>query len=448
MGIHPQAYKPIMMHKSDFQEHIDSYYAVSRNDVQIYPQASGNISCDTCIIGGGLAGIGTALPLAEAGASVVLIEAARLGYGASGRNGGQVLPGWAASMDTISALVGTETATKLWQQSVAAVDLIIERVARLGIDCDWQQGYATAAVKPSHLAQLRQWQQQAAEQYDYHDMHMWSAEQLQQHLGSQRYVGALYEHHAGHLHPLNYTLGLAHAAQQAGAQIYEHSPMHSISAHQGGWLIRTPSAQIHAAQVVVAVNAFTHSLQQPIFKPIEAKILPVGTYMIATAPLGERAQTLIGNNMAVCDTRFVLDYYRLSGDKRLLFGGKVNYSGREPNKQTLMRSMRRDMLRVFPQLADVAIDYAWGGHVDISMNRAPHFGRIQPNLYFLQGFSGHGVAATGIGGLAVAEAILGDDQRLRLFETLNHRDFPGGRHLRLPAQWLGLGYYRLKDMLP
>ena len=152
--------------------------------------------------------------------------------------------------------------------------------------------------------------------------------------------------------------------------------------------------------------------------------------------------------MAVCDTRFVLDYYRLSADKRLLFGGKVNYSGREPSRHTIEHSMRRDMLKVFPQLADVRIDYAWGGHVDISMSRAPHFGRLAPNLYFMQGFSGHGVAATGIGGQITAEAILGDDSRLRLFEQLRHRNFPGGTYLRLPSQWLGVGYYRLKDLLP
>ena len=436
------------MQNPDFQEHINSYYSASRNDHSTYPALNGSLDVDTCIIGGGLAGIGTALPLAEAGHNVALIEAARIGFGASGRNGGQVLAGWAADSSTIAAASNTDTAQRLWQLSVDAVDLIDTRIRQHQIDCDWQRGYATVAIKPRHLQELRQARQEAESVYGYHGQQEWSREQLQAQLGSTRYIGALYDPHAGHLHPLNYTLGLARAATAAGAQLFEHTPMLSVAPHQGGYRIRTPQGHIQAQRLVLAVNVFQHALQQPLFQPITGKILPVGTYIIATEPLGERADGIIRNNMAVCDTRFVLDYYRLSADKRLLFGGKVNYSGREPSRQAIEHSMRRDMLKVFPQLADVRIDYAWGGHVDISMNRAPHFGRLSPNLYFMQGFSGHGVAATGIGGQITTEAMLGDDSRLRLFEQLRHRNFPGGTYLRLPSQWLGVGYYRLKDLLP
>lgn len=436
------------MQSAAFQEYIASYYAASRHDTPAYPPLAEPIEVETCVIGGGLAGIGTALPLAEAGHSVALIEAARIGYGASGRNGGQVIHGWGADMDQIAAAVGMPAAKQLWQLSLDAVALVDERVRRFSINCDWQRGYATVAVRPRHLAALRQWHRDAANIYGYHGYSEWSAAQLQQQLASERYVGALYDEDSGHLHPLNYTLGLAQAAHAAGVAIYEHTPLVSLSHHAGGYRITTAHGRIDARHVVVAVNVFLEGLHQPLLQPLAAKILPVGTYIIATEPLGARADALIRNNMAVCDTRFVLDYYRLSADKRLLFGGRISYTGRDLNATEIQRSMRREMLRVFPQLHDVAIDFAWGGHVDISMSRAPHFGRLEPNLYFMQGFSGHGVAATGIGGLVTAEAILGDDSRLRLFEQLRHRDFPGGTYLRLPSQWAGTLYYRLRDMLP
>ena len=436
------------MQSAAFQEHIASYYAASRNAAPHYPALAEHIEVETCVIAGGLAGIGTALPLAEAGHSVALIEAARIGYGASGRNGGQVIHGWAADMDKIAAALGIPAAKELWQMSLEALDLVDERVRRFNIDCDWQRGYATVAVRPRHMAALRQWYRDAADIYGYHGYSEWSAAQLQAQLASERYVGALYDEDSGHLHPLNYTLGLAQAAHAAGVAVYEHTPLVSLGHHQGGYILTTPHGQIKARNVVATVNVFLEDLHQPLLQPLAAKILPVGTYIIATEPLGARAESLIRNNMAVCDTRFVLDYYRLSGDQRLLFGGRISYTGRDLTATDIRRSMRREMLRVFPQLHDAAIDFAWGGHVDISMSRAPHFGRLEPNLYFMQGFSGHGVAATGIGGLVTAEAILGDDRRLRLFEQLRHADFPGGRHLRLPSQWVGTLYYRLRDMMP
>ncbi|WP_066567739.1 FAD-binding oxidoreductase [Snodgrassella sp. CFCC 13594] len=437
-----------MLPNPDFQEHVASYYSATRNDTTTYPALSGNTKVDTCVIGGGLAGVGTALPLAKAGKSVALIEAARIGYGASGRNGGQVIYGWAAEMSAIAHDIGIQAAQSLWNWSVEAVELIDAQVHQYGINCDWQRGYAHAAVRPRHLKELQEWQQEARAIYGYDGYQLWDQAQLQQALSSDRYVGALFDHDSGHIHPLNYLLGLSRAAQAAGATLYEHTPMHDILPHQGGYRVFTPQGYIDAQNVVVAVNAFTQSLKPALLRPLQAKILPVGTYIIATEPLGEQAQALIRNNMAVCDTRFVLDYYRLSGDGRLLFGGKVNYAGREPTQEQLIAGMRRDMLKVFPQLTEAKIDFAWGGDVDITMNRAPHFGRLAPNLYFMQGFSGHGVAATGLGGLVTAEAILGDDSRLRVFELLHHRNFPGGPYLRLPSQWLGVGYYRLKDLLP
>lgn len=429
-------------------EPIHSYYTASRNDHTHYPSVQGTVEVETCIIGGGLSGISTALPLAQQQRSVALIEAAQIGYGASGRNGGQVIYGYAAEMSSIANMLGLKNAQTLWQWSRQAVALVEQQIQTYQIECDWHRGYAHVAIRPRHLHPLTEWVKEAATHYHFHDYQIWNQHQLQQQLASERYVGAIFDQQAGHLHPLNYTLGLARAAAAAGALLFEQSPMLTLKPWQHGYRITTPNGWIMAKNLVIAVNAFTRSLQHAPIQSLAAKILPVGTYMIATEPLGERAQQLILNNMAVCDTRFVLDYYRLSADKRLLFGGKVNYSGREPGQQQLIQGMRRDMLKVFPQLADVHIDYAWGGQVDISMNRMPHFGRLNPQLYFLQGFSGHGVAATGLGGQIIAEAIGGDDSRLRLFEKISHHNFPGGKLLRLPAQWLGVGYYRLKDLLP
>lgn len=435
-----------MLPNPDFQEHIDSYYAASRNDYTAYPPLYGSLEVETCIIGGGLAGIGTALPLAQNGHSVALIEAARIGYGASGRNGGQVIYGWATEMDTIAKTLGSRAAKALWKWSLQSVDLVEKQIKKFNIHCDWQRGYAHVAVKPHHFQSLKKWVSIAAEEYHYHGYEIWNKKKLQHQLASNRYVGAIFDHDAGHLHPLNYTLGLARAASSAGAMLFEHTPMYDIEPYQHGYRIITAEGIITAKNVVLAVNAFTQSLQPDLLKPLAKKILPVGTYIIATEPLGTRAQALIANNMAVCDTRFVLDYYRLSHDQRLLFGGKVNYTGREPTQQQLIAGMRRDMLKVFPQLSDVAIDYAWGGDVDITMNRTPHFGRLTPQLYFMQGFSGHGVAAAGLGGLITAEAILGDDRKLALFEQINHRSFPGGQRFSLPYQWFGTGFYRFKDL--
>ena len=429
-------------------ERIDSYYTASCNDHSHYPSLKGTVEVETCIIGGGLSGIGTALPLAQQQHSVALIEAARIGYGASGRNGGQVIYGYAAEMSNLASMIGLKNAQTLWQWSREAVTLIEQQIQTYQISCDWQRGYAHAAIRSRQLRALTEWMKEAAEHYHFHDYEVWNSNQLQQQLASERYTGAIFDHQAGHLHPLNYLLGLARAAARAGALLFEHSPMLSLETWQRGYRITTPNGNIIAKNLVIAVNAFTRSLRQTPIKALEAKILPVSTYMIATQPLGERAQQLIKNNMAVCDTRFVLDYYRLSADKRLLFGGKVNYSGREPGRLQLIQSMRRDMLKVFPQLADAEIDYVWGGLVDISMNRLPHFGRLNPQLYFLQGFSGHGVAAAGMGGQIIAEAISGDDSRLNMFEKIIHHNFPGGSLLRLPIQWLGTGYYRLKDLLP
>lgn len=418
-----------------------SYYHATAQHWARCPPLQGAARADVCVVGGGLAGLSAALNLAERGFAVALLEGASVGFGASGRNGGQVIAGYACGIDTMRAQLGSELARVMWDMSVEAVDIIDERVRRHAIDCDWTRGFCNAAIKPRHMQELEQWQREAELEYGYDGMALWGREQLRQQLGSERYLGGLYDPRSGHLHPLNYTLGLARAALAAGVRIYEQTPV--LKLEQGAHSkVFTEHGMLSCDHVVLACNAYIGQLAPQ----LERKIMPAGTYVIATEVLGKaRAASLIANQMAVCDTNFVLDYYRLSADQRLLFGGKVSYSGKQP--RNLAAAMRSDMLRVFPQLADVKVEYAWGGFCDITVNRAPDLGRLDGNVYYMQGFSGHGVNVTGIAGKVVAEAIAGTAGRLDLFARLRHRDFPGGKWLRTPALVLGMAYYRMLDAL-
>ncbi|AUH52147.1 FAD-dependent oxidoreductase [Chromobacterium sp. ATCC 53434] len=423
------------------QPHPPSYYAATANAWEAQPPLLGEASCDVCVVGGGLAGLSAALNLREMGFSVIVLEGSQVGFGASGRSGGQVIAGFASDIASIRAQVGDEAARALWDMSVEAVDIIDERVRRHDIRCDWRRGYVSVAVKPRHMRELEDWQREAEQRYGYAGQQLWDRDTLRGKLASERYQGGLYDPRSGHLHSLNYTLGLARAALDAGVAIHEQSPALRIE-HGAMPTVHAERGAVRCRQLVLACNSYIGALEPA----LERRIMPAGTYVIATEPLGEaRAAALIADAMAVCDTNFVLDYYRLSADHRLLFGGKVSYSGHEP--RDLAGAMRRDMLRVFPQLADVGVDYAWGGFCDITVNRAPDFGRLSGNVYYLQGFSGHGVNITGLAGKVVAEAIAGTASRLDLFSKIRHRDFPGGKLLRTPALVLGMAYYRMRDYL-
>lgn len=427
------------------QEHIDSWYAATANDRQTRPRLQGKLKADVCVIGAGLTGISTALNLAERGYSVVVLEAARVGWAASGRNGGQMIYGFACGMDTFAKDMPDADVQRMWQMGQYSLEIIKQRVARHQIDCDLTLGYLTAANKPRHVAELKDWQQEAAERYGYQGFRYVEAGQMGEHIQSSRYMGGLYDPDSGHLHPLNYTLGLARAAEAAGAQLFEHSMVSDLqlsSQASGRHTVKTAEGEVDAGHVVLACNAYLDQLAPK----LRAKIMPVGTYVIATEPLGEaRAKALIPSNVAICDSRFVLDYFRRTSDHRMLWGGKVSYSTFQPYH--LAEAMRADMLKVFPQLADVKVTHAWGGFVDITMSRAPHFGRLTPTVYFAQGFSGHGVNITGLAGELMAEAIAGQSERFDLYGKLKHHDFPGGKLLRTPALVLAMMYYRLKDYL-
>ena len=423
-------------------EHIRSYYAASATPSTLHAPLAGDVQADVCVVGGGIAGCSTALHLAERGYSVVLLEGHRIGWGASGRSGGQAIFGFAAGQDKLVAQVGREDARRMFDVSVEALDLLKDRVARHQIDCDLNWGQVHAAIKPRHVGELQGWREELERDYGYTSTRWLEKDELGVVLATDRYLGGLYDARSGHLHPLNYTLGLARAAEAAGVRIFEGSEV--VRVEPGATAtVTTSGGVVRAKHVALCCNAY---IDERISPKLRARIMPVGTYIVATARLGEeRMRALMRENWAVTDINWVLDYFRRSADHRLLFGGRVSYSGLHP--ATTHRATRARMLKVFPQLADVGIDYAWGGYVDISMSRAPDFGRIAPNVYYLQGFSGHGIALTGMAGRLVAEAIAGQAERFDLFTKLEHRDFPGGRALRMPALVLAMLWFRLKDLM-
>jgi len=422
--------------------HIDSYYAASAHPAPDRPALAGSISCDVCVVGGGIAGCSAALHLAERGYDVVLLEEQRIGWGSSGRSGAQAIHGVAAGQAKLERLIGPTAARAVWEVSVEGLALMRELIARHHIDCDWASGHMLAAVKPRHERELQVELEQLRTKYGYHSVRYMPRQEVCATLATQRYTAALYDSNSGHLHPLNYTLGLAAAAETRGMRLFQGT--RAVSFTQAGPRVRVLTAQgeVHARYLVLCGNVYMGDTAPA----LASKIMAVATYIIATEPLAaERARTLIANNAAVSDMNWVLDYFRLSADHRLLFGGRVNYSGL--TSFDAPGATRDRMLRVFPQLAPARTDYSWGGHVDITLNRAPHFGRLAANVYFLQGFSGHGIALTGIAGKLVAQAIAGTAERFDVFAKIRHRNFPGGAAMRRPALVLAMLYYRLKDLV-
>ncbi len=394
-----------------------------------------------CVIGGGIAGCSTALHLAERGYRVALVESRRIAWGASGRSGGQAIGGYACGQQKLIDTLGIDDARKLWDISVESLALLRDRVERHAIDCDLHWGQMHVAIKPRQREALLAEQHELQEKFGYRNLRFLEGPEVEALLATQRYCAGLYDSGSGHLHPLNYTLGLAAAAQAAGVQIFEDTTVTRVQQGDPATVV-CETGSIRARFVALCCNAYIDGLAPQ----LDARIMPVGTYIVATEPLGEaRMNELMRDNIAVTDINFVLDYFRRSADHRLLFGGRVSYSGLDAFDTK--SATRKRMLKVFPQLSDIAIEYAWGGYVDITMNRAPDFGRIAPNVYYLQGFSGHGIALTGIAGKLVADAIAGQAERFDLFTKIEHRKFPGGTLLRMPALVLAMLWYRMRDFL-
>lgn len=437
--------------RTDQQLTKNSYYAATAARGQRFPALQSNVDCDVAVVGGGLAGLSAAIELADRGYSVVVLEAREVGWGASGRNGGQAIAGLACDQDVIEAQLGRESAKRVWDMTLEAIRLIAERIERFDIDCDWRAGYLSLAVSERKARDLRAWHDHMASAYGYATTWI-EPKELPQWIASPRFHSGLHDAASGHLHPLKYSLGLARAAASLGVRIFEDSG--AVALEPGSTArIRTAQGMVSASHVLLAGNVYLQGLA-PV---LESRVMPVGTYIVTSERLDPAlARSLIPSGAAVCDTNFVLDYFRPTADDRMLYGGRVSYSTTTP--MNLAASMQRRMARTFPQLKDTQVEYAWGGFVDISMNRAPDFGRLadrmngsarreHANVYYLQGFSGHGLALTGLAGKLVAEAIAGDAERFDTFARIRHRAFPGGRLLRTPALVAGMAYYRLRDLL-
>ncbi|TKC92428.1 FAD-binding oxidoreductase [Trinickia terrae] len=417
-----------------------SYYEASaRRPTADDSVLEGTLDADVCVIGAGFAGLSTALECRARGLTVAVLDAHRPGWGASGRNGGQALVGFAKD-EVIEQQLGLEGVRALWAMSIDGLALIRERIAKYGIDCDFTAGYLTVATRPKRVPDLRAWMESAA-RWGYPHLDWLERDGVQARVASERYIAGVHDPHSGHLHPLKYCLGLADAARREGAQLFAHSRVLEV-VRGARPVVRTASGEVRCRFVVAAGNA---TLGAVLPAPVAARIAPIASYIVATEPLGQaRADALITSRAAICDNNFFLDYFRLSADHRVLFGGRASSTGASPAK--LADDIRKRMIGVFPQLSGVRIEYAWGGFVDVTRNRAPDFGAIDPNYFYVQGFSGHGVALTGIAGRVVAKAITGDTAAFDLFAKLRHTRFPGGSALRGPALELGMLYHRVREL--
>lgn len=429
--------------------HPDSYYAATIMGAPETTPLTGAVSCDVCIVGAGYTGLSAALHLADRGYDVIVLEAAQIGWGASGRNGGQLGTTHRKDQAELEALLGKETAHAMWslaEDSVATTKSIIDRYA---IDCDLTPGILHAAWKKSDMSWMREEPPHMEQEYGYKRLHLIERDEIREMVATDRYWGGVLDEGAAHLHPLNYALGIARAAISKGARVFEQSRVLDISQSNPA-TVKTNQGSVTAKQVILACNGYLGNLE----KRVNGYIMPINNFVIATEPLGaEGAKALIRDNVAVADTKFVIDYYRLSADGRLLFGGGENYSSRFP--RDIAAFVRKPMLRVFPQLEGTKIDYAWGGTLAITLKRLPHFGRLAPNRFFAHGYSGQGINMATLGGKLLAEAVAseaegtgGNPERFDLMASIRALPFPGGTWLRYPGLVAGMLFYAMKDRLP
>jgi glycine/D-amino acid oxidase-like deaminating enzyme len=425
-------------------DHARSYYLASANAMPERPALGADLSADVCVIGAGFTGVNTAIELAQRGLSVILLEARRIGWGASGRNGGQLIRGIGHDVSGFAKYVGEEGVRYLERAGIESVALVGERIREHGIDCDLRWGFAELANIPAQFAAFKGEQDSLARLGYVHETRLVGPQDIRDVVDSTQYAGALVDMGSGHLHPLNLVLGEAQVAESLGVRIFEHTEVLELI-HGDTVQVRCAGGTVRAASLVLACNAHLEELEPR----LSGKVLPAGSYIIATEPLSvAQANQLIPQNLALCDQKVGLDYYRLSADCRLLFGGACHYSGRDP--KDIAAYMQPKMLKVFPQLADTAIAFQWGGRIGITANRFPQVGRLKqyPNVFYAQGYSGHGLNVTHWCARLLAEGIhAGHSQGLDVFSQVPHMTFPGGKALRSPLLALGMAWHRLRELM-
>ncbi|WP_298609518.1 FAD-binding oxidoreductase [uncultured Thiothrix sp.] len=418
-----------------------SWYAATAHFLPEFSSLTDKVTADVCIVGGGYTGLSAALHLAEAGYKVVLLEAHRVGWGASGRNGGQVGTGLNKDQAELESMFGKIQAKALWDLSLEAVQLCKDLIHQHKIQCDLQAGIIHADHRQRFVKGSREFAEKLQRDYDYQAIQFLDQAALQQELHSPLYYGGVLNLGAAHLHPLNYALGLAQAVQQAGVTIYERSPVLSYS--NGSQVeVKTEQGTVTANYLILACNGYLDNLEPK----VAARVMPINNYIVATEPLSvAQVQDLIPNRYAVADSAFVVNYFRLSADNRLLFGGGESYSFQFP--KDIRALVRPRMLSVFPQLTETKLDYAWGGTLAVTANRLPYFTRLQPNVFSVSGYSGHGVALATLAGKLLAEVVAGTAERFEVMAKLPNWPFPGGTLLRWPLLVTAMLYYSLRDKL-
>jgi len=417
-----------------------SYYAATANSTVVRPELQDNKQADVCVIGAGYTGLSTALFLLEKGFSVIVLEAAKVGFGASGRNGGQIVNSYSRDLDSIERTASASAAKLIGDMAFEGGRIIRERVARYGIQCDLKDGGVFAAFNQKQMHHLEA-QKALWERYGYQHLELLDEQRIQRVVACERYAGGMLDTQGGHIHPLNLALGEAAAVESLGGSIFEQSPALRVE-YGDAPLVHTPKGSVRARFVVVAGNAYLGNL----IPELAAKSMPCGTQVVATEPLDDEfANSLLPQDYCVEDCNYLLDYYRLSADKRLIYGGGVVYGARDP--ADIESIIRPKMLKTFPQLGKVKIDFAWTGNFLLTLSRLPQVGRLGSNIYYSQGCSGHGVTYTHVAGKVIAEALSGQAERFDAFASLPHYPFPGGQRFQVPLSALGAMYYNLRDKL-
>ncbi len=416
-----------------------SYYAATATPLDPFPVHQGQTTADVCIIGGGYMGLSAALHLAEAGHDVVLIDAHRVGFGASGRNGGQVGSGQRVDQQSLERVAGVENAHRLWDLAEDAKALVQSLITRHAMPVTFRPGVAHACWTDAEVRETHKEADHLAQHYNYTPVEKLDQPAIRALIGSAAFKGGAIDRGAGHLHPLNFAIGLAKAAATAGARIHEKTEALSIR-HGAKPVVQTTSGAITCNHVLMAGNGYIGGLA-PAYA---ARVMPINNFIIATAPLGDAANDILSQPIAVADTKFVVNYWRLSDDNRLLFGGAESYGYTFPD---IIKSVTKPMLEIYPQLRDTKVDYAWGGTLAITMNRLPALLRAAPNVLAASACSGHGVAMATLTGRILAEAIHSQSASFDLLSTLPQARFPGGVALRWPLLVLAMTWYSMRDKL-
>ncbi len=420
--------------------HAPSWYAASANDKRARVALTGNITADVCIIGAGFTGISAALQLAENGFSVVVLEGERIGFGASGRNGGQIVNGYSRDLDTIARRYGPAKAKALGAISLEGAAIIRERVAKYAIDCDLVDGGFFAAFTDKQIRDLGEvratWQK-----HGHTGLEMVSKSEVGRYVKTDRYAGGMIDRLGGHIHPLNMVLGEARAVESLGGRIFENSRVTALEMGSAP-VVRTEKGSVTAKYVLVCGNAYLGTL----LPAIGDRMMPVSSQVMATEPLDANLiAELLPANYCVEDANYILDYYRRTADNRLLYGGGIGYGGQDPANLTGV--IRPNMLKTFPQLENTKIEFAWSGNFALTLTRVPHIGRLADNVYFSHGDSGHGVTTTHLLGKILGEAVAGHAGRFDVWASLPNLPFPGGKVFRVPLTMLGAWWYGLRDRL-